>query len=369
MKHFWVYSNHNSLVFCFFLILFTGCTTYPICNNSNNCYIFGENQKIIIPLIIPTTSTKNILSLDIQRAFEQAFQENTWFLNNTEIAIEDSFDAQDKNIELLLPYLEKIEIPLIFNIAYSVRDQYFYNLLESSGKVIITSTLEKSEPKNIFSFIPENQDLFNQAYSKLPDFIYTNDFLLISDYVNMQNEKIATLCQNKNVKCEQIDTYQYEPYLANTGNPLPIIIISEKKLILNWLINNHPNSGSLIIVIDTSFANPAEFLDSMNSLYWIGPDIWIKSENKLNTHGAGNQDNWAFTQSYIAYQVFKNVFNILEPQLSETKNGFRQINPDLIISQLKNSLIEPNYKFHIYQLQNSQYIMSEPIKLDLWEEE
>ena len=117
-------------------------------------------------------------------------------------------------------------------------------------------------------------------------------------------------------------------------------------------------------MLDTSFANPSGFTAENKSLYWIGAEIWFDLENNLNFNLDSSNYKWEFTQSYIAYQIFQDVFQILESHLSETQNGFRQIKPDQLMLRLKNELTVPNYNFHIYQIQNGQFIMSEPDMLN-----
>ena len=347
-----------------FLILLSACAPYPKCNKSENCFIFGENQKIIIPLIIPKTGSYNLLSLDIQKAFELAFQENSWFIDNVELSIEDNFDAQMKNIEELVPYLEKTEVPVIFNIAYSERNMQFYNLLENSRKAIITSKNDNEYSNNVLPVLPGNQELFNRAFDSLPDFVYTKDLLLISDYLTLQNEKIAQLCKSEKVTCQQIDSINDDLKDLIKNQTYPIILISEKQLILNWLSNYQTYTRSPIFVLDTTFANPSGYTVENKSLYWIGSDIWFDMENNINSNLDSSNYKWEFTQSYIAYQIFQDVFQILESHLSKTQNGFRQIKPNQLMLQLKNELTVSNYNFHIYQIQNGQFIMSEPDMLN-----
>ncbi len=74
-----VFSYQRFTLSTIFLIFLSACAPYPKCNISENCLIFGENQKIIIPLMIPKTGSYNFLSLDIEKAFELAFQDNSWF--------------------------------------------------------------------------------------------------------------------------------------------------------------------------------------------------------------------------------------------------------------------------------------------------
>ncbi len=279
--------------------------------------------------------------------------------DKVELSIEDNFDAQDKNIEELVPYLEKNEVPVIFNIAYSKRNMPFYNLLENSRKAIITSNNDHEYSNNVLPFLPGNEELFDRALDSLPGFVYTKDLLLISDYLTLQKEKIVQLCKSEKVTCQQIDSNNDDLKDLIKNQIYPIILISEKQLILNWLSNNHTSTKTPIFLLDTSFANPSGYIAENKSLYWIGAEIWFDLENYVDFNLDSSNYKWEFTQSYIAYQIFQDVFQILESHLSETQNGFRQIQPDQLMLRLKNELKIPNYYFHIYHIQNGQFIMSE----------
>jgi hypothetical protein len=240
----------------------------------------------------------------------------------------------------------------------------FYNLLENSRKAIITSKNDNEYSNNVLPVLPGNQELFNRAFDSLPDFVYTKDLLLISDYLTLQNEKIAQLCKSEKVTCQQIDSINDDLKDLIKNQTYPIILISEKQLILNWLSNYQTYTRSPIFVLDTTFANPSGYTVENKSLYWIGSDIWFDMENNINSNLDSSNYKWEFTQSYIAYQIFQDVFQILESHLSKTQNGFRQIKPNQLMLQLKNELTVSNYNFHIYQIQNGQFIMSEPDMLN-----
>ena len=231
-------------------------------------------------------------------------------------------------------------------------------MLENSRKAIITSNNDHEYSNNVLPFLPGNEELFDRALDSLPGFVYTKDLLLISDYLTLQKEKIVQLCKSEKVTCQQIDSNNDDLKDLIKNQIYPIILISEKQLILNWLSNNHTSTKTPIFLLDTSFANPSGYIAENKSLYWIGAEIWFDLENYVDFNLDSSNYKWEFTQSYIAYQIFQDVFQILKSHLSETQNGFRQIQPDRLMLRLKNELKIPNYYFHIYHIQNGQFIMS-----------
>ncbi len=100
-------------IFILSFVLYS-CIPYPICEQSDNCFIIGENEKVKIPFILPLTSTNNSISQELKKSFEFAFQENELISKIAEISIIDNFDDPKKNNEVLLSFLKSPKSPIIF---------------------------------------------------------------------------------------------------------------------------------------------------------------------------------------------------------------------------------------------------------------
>lgn len=336
-------------------ILFS-CNPYPQCEQSDKCFVIGENQRINLPVILPITSTNILLSQEFQTAVEFAFKENIWISKNTEISTIDNFDDPQKNNELILSFLESPESPVIFNFLFSQNHPQENKLIHKTEKILVTTDYVQVNDFKIDTFNPGKEVLINQSITLLSDFVYTNNLFVFSDFDTMQYD-ISNLCDQKNISCYQFNSTDSGLIQEiSSQNSKPIALISNKPLILEWLRDNYSKIENPIMIIDSSFSNPADFQTQFNDLYWIGPDIWPDTNSDKKTFSEIPVE-WNFIETILAYQQIKNVFQALELQLSNSKNGFRQIDSTLFIEQLTKNSTPKKITIHVYQLQDSQFIM------------
>lgn len=340
--------------------VFYSCNPYPICEQSDNCFIIGENEKIKIPFILPLTSTNNLISQELQKSFEFAFQENELISKIAELLIIDNFDDPKKNNEILLSFLESPESPIIFNFLFSDIHPQENKYVHKSEKVLVSNETIKNNNFKINSYTPIKEAIFNQTISLLSDLTYTKKTFIFADYGNIEYN-ISDLCEQEHISCYQFDEINNGLIKEITDQKSnPIVLIAQKPEISEWLRNHTTIFENPIIIIDLSFSNPNDFSSLYNNLYWIGPDIWVAN----SFSEMPDEYSWISAETIISYEQFRNVFKALESQLSISQNGFRKFDPNLFFDQYMENITERGYKFHIYHLHDRQFIMLKEPAMD-----
>ena len=267
----------NTLIFSFILF---ACAPYPVCDQSDNCFLIGENKKIKIPLILPLTSKNISFPQEFQNSFEFAFRENEWISKFAEGSIIDNFDNPEKNNELLLSFLESPESPVIFNYLFSGEQLQENNYLSKSGKILFSNGTIHFNDIITNLFYPNNDVIFNQSITLLSNFTYGKKALIYADHRAIEHD-ISDLCKQIDKSCHQLDeTNDGLSTEITSQNPDMIVLLAHKPEILKWLMNNNTIKKP-IIIIDESFSNPIDFLSLKDDLYWIGPDIWVDNSLPL----------------------------------------------------------------------------------------
>jgi hypothetical protein len=346
--------NKTKFIILFFIssLVLVHCLPYPTCPKDITCTTVSAEKPITIPFILPLTSQNTALIEEQKSAIQLAFHQSKLQPDIYQLEFLDNYDLQINNQKQINSLLENPTSPLIVSSISSISE---INTIPNGAGF---SEEQIGKTKNSLFTLPGINDYILQAINAITNFLDLShgQTILLTSYFHQEKLKSSLFCSQPLIDCYPFDTLKFDQAIQEKVKTADVLILaSNQQDLKEWLTQIPLISNQKMILLDTNFQKPFFISNNSETIYWLLPNLWFEEDHLLLQ--SINQEDWNSAYSYWTYSLTKQLFQVLETNISPPKSGFRLIFTSQLREAIPNKIKNPVVLFKLYQFDTSQFII------------